>query len=268
VHNPPSFANLAILLFAALTLSDVSTAQLIDTKDASNISLAPTKARTDTTSFPGTQGEDCFTDHYDGFVKRKRPETLHLEIVSADAHFNNDTTEIVATVRIRNDGHWPVVLPWQTDPVVPATTGGPDDEVSYEGGTLRLKLGTQKYRNNGALLEGEVGLEAVPHSDEQHVRLLRGQWVEVRFRVAAKCWLNAADPPLCSEFKTDEHARLTAQYSEWLFTRRGEGCKAVTSSAQARRIKSDPIEIDFVAATPLGTGGDTGLSHQEKENQR
>jgi hypothetical protein len=252
-------ANSGIVLLVTLALSTVSGAQLIDTKDASNISLRPTtSAQVQATDLAtkATPEEDCFTDHYDGFVKRKHPEKLRLEIVSADTHFANETTEIIVTVRIKNEGHWPVLLPWQTDPVAPSKTGGPNDEVSHEGGLLRLSLGTQEYRAHGAPLEGDVEFEAVPRSLEEHVRLLQGQWVEVRFKALAECWLNAADPPLCSEFKTDEHARLTAEYNEWLFTQQGQGCKAVSSSAEARRLKSDPIEIDFVAASPLPSSKD------------
>jgi hypothetical protein len=80
--------------------------------------------------------------------------------------------------------------------------------------------------------------------------------VEVRFKALAKCWLNAADPPICSDFKADEHARLIAQYNEWLYTHRGEGCKTVSNSAKARDIKSDPLEIDFIPATSLGRSQD------------
>jgi hypothetical protein len=264
-----SVANPAILLFATLVLPTVSAAQLIDTKDATNTSFRPvTSAQLRATdSAAATNPEDdCFIGHFHGFVKQRHPEKLGLEIVSADTNFANETTEITATVRIKNEGHWPVLLPWKTDPVVPANTGGPNDEVTSEQASLRLSLGTQEHRAHGAPLEGNVQFEAVPRSLEQHVRLLQGQWVEVRFKALAQCWLNAADPPLCSEFKTDEHARLTAHYFESLSTSRGEGCKAVSLWKVARRMKSDPIEIDFVAANPLGSAkDDNGVSHQESE---
>ena len=261
-----------ILLLSALGCCSVACAQLIDTKDASYVSLkATTSAKFEPAdSINGVLQEgDCFIEHYDGFVKRKHPEKLRLEIVKADTHFAADMTEIVVTIRIRNEGSWPALLPWQTDPVVPASTGRANDEVSYEAGSLRLTLGTQENRAQGAILEGKVELQAVPHSYEQHVRLRHGQWVEVQFKAVAKCWLNAADPPLCSEFKADEHARLTAQYREWLFKHQGEGCKTVSGSDKARDIKSDPVEIDFVPADSLGTSKDEGGSlprENEKQN--
>jgi hypothetical protein len=104
-------------------------------------------------------------------VKRRHTEKLRLEIINADTRFVGDITELDVTVRIRNEGRRPILLPWQTDPVVPARTGGPNDEVSYEAGSLRLRLGTQENRAQGSILEGKVELQAVSHSYEHHVRL-------------------------------------------------------------------------------------------------
>lgn len=229
--------------------------QLIDTKDASNFSLGlaiDAQVQPADSATSETQEKNCFIYRYQGVVKRRHPEKLRLEIVNADTHFAGDTTEITVTVQIKNDGRWPVLLPWETNPVVPEGTGGPNDELRYEVGSLWLRLGTQEDRAQGAILEGGVEMEAVPHSNEQHVRLLQGQWVEVQFKALARCWMNLDGAPLCSEFKADEHARLIAEYNEWLYTRQGEGCKTVTSSAKARKVKSDPIEIDFVPADVLG----------------
>ena len=99
------------------------------------------------------------------------------------------TTEITVTVRIKNEDRWPVLFPWQTDPVVPAPTGGTNDEVSYEAGALRLRFGTQENRDRAVLLEGKLELHAVPNSYRQPVKLLQGQGVELRFNALAKCWL-------------------------------------------------------------------------------
>lgn len=263
----PSVANSAILLLAAFFLSTVSAAQLIDTKDASNISLRPAATEQVQATHPATKAtpqKPCFVDNL--VVKREHPENLRLEIVSVDTYFANEATEIIVTVRMKNEGHTPVLLPWQTDPVVPAKTGRPNDEVIWETGYLSLILGTQEHRAHGAALKGVVQLEAVPRSEEQHVRLLQGQWVEVRFKALTKCLLNAAAPPLCFEIKPDEHARLIARYNEWLYTRQADACGGVSSEHMARLIDSDPVEIDFVPANPLGRAHaeSGGLSRHER----
>lgn len=160
----------------------------------------------------------------------------------------NDTTEITANIRLKNQGEHSVLLPWQTGAVDPARTGGPNDEVSYEAANIRLKLGTQKYRDHGAFLKGKVELQAVPNNYGQHVELLPGQWVEVWLKALVKCQYDAADPPLCSPFKADERARLTAQWSEWLVKERGEACTAEAASGadRSRIIDSDPIEVEYL----------------------
>jgi hypothetical protein len=242
----PSIVRFTTIFLSTLVLSAVALAQLVDTKDASNISLRPTTAPQEPLAGSATneaQEKDCFIDHYHGAVVRRHPEKLHLEIVSAESHFVDDATEIEVTVRLKNEGRWAVLVPWQTDTVEPARTGGPNDEVSYEGAILRLTLGTQENRARGAPLEGNVEFNAVPNSYEQHVKLLHGQWVEVKFKALAKCLYNAASPPLCSEFKADEHAQLAAHWSEWLFTRQGAECQGMSRSAKARKIDSDAIEF-------------------------
>jgi hypothetical protein len=252
VSGKPAWGHVFNSILCGIVLSSCALAQLIDTKDVTGVPVPtePAVQNADVGSFKELPDKDCFTDHYDGFVMRKHPEKLRLEIVSADTHFVDDNTEIIATVRLKNEGRWPVLLPWQTDPVEPKSTGNTNDKVSYEAAGLRLKLGTQGYRTRGAFLEGSVEFQAVPHSYEQHVRLLHGQWVEIKFRALGRCWLNAADPPLCSEFKADEHAHLTAHWGEWLITEQGVGCKATSSSLRARKIDSDPVEIEFVPAGP------------------
>jgi hypothetical protein len=111
-----------------------------------------------------------------------------------------------------------------------------------------------------------VEFQAVPHSYEQHVQLLPGQYVEVKLKALAKCLYDAAEPPLCSEFKADEHAHLTAHWSECRFTtQRVEGCNDISSSEKARTMDSDPVEIDFAPANPFGSStAHSGIPPQEQ----
>jgi hypothetical protein len=252
----PNPASVTMLLIWCLFLSASAFAQLIDTKDASEVSVKSASPSLEPVVAPVAdegQAKDCFVDHYDGAVIPEHPEKIRLEIVSADTHFVDDTTELTVIVRIKNDGHWAILLPWETDAVEPEKTGGPNDEVRYEAASLRLKLGTQENRVHGAFLQGRLEFQANPHSYEQSVRLLPGQWVEVKLKALAKCLYDAAEPPLCSEFKADEHGHLTAHWSEWRFTtQRVQGCNDISSSEKARMIDSGPVEIDFLPASPLG----------------
>jgi len=267
-------AKVTALCLLSVVLPVSARAQLVDTKDATNISIqsVPPPLEPATFALPVAdedQTKDCFIDHSDGFVARRHPEKVRLEIASAELHFVDDNTLITLTVRLKNEGHWAVLLPWQTDAVEPEKTGGPNDEVRYEAAGLRLKLGTQENRAHGAFIRGRVEFQAAPHRYEEHIRLLPGQWVEVRLSALAKCLYDAADAPLCSEFKADEHARLTAHWTEWLFTeQRNQGCNDVTSSAKSRMIDSDPVEIDFAPPNELRTSSEgDSVSSQEPKPQ-
>ena len=97
--------------------------------------LVATKDLTDTGSVPSTpQGvpsaartpddpekQDCFVGVADGVIVRDVPETLRLEIVSADPRLVYDGTQLTITVRLKNIGDLPVLVPWQTNQVEPDT---------------------------------------------------------------------------------------------------------------------------------------------------
>lgn len=251
MRTKPAWGYVFGSILCGMVFSSSALAQLIDTKDVTSVSgstAPPTRLPLASVNANKLSDKDCFINHSHGFVVREFPEKLRLEIASADLRLVNDTTEITANVRLRNQGDHAVLVPWHVDAVEPARTGGPNDEVSYEAASIKLKLGTQKYRDHGAFLDGEVELQAVPSDYGQHVELLPGTWVEVKFRTLVKCQYNLADPPLCSPFKADERARLTAQWSEWLVKERGEACAAEAASSvdRSRLIDSDPIEIEYV----------------------
>lgn len=224
-------------------------AQLIDTKDLTN---APTAQQATTANLAvGENGnpldQDCFIDHFNGFVIRDVPEKLHLEIVSADLQAIDGKTQITANIRLKNEGNHAVLLPWQAVEVEPPRTGA-DEELKYEAAIIGLKLGTQKYRNHGARLKGEAELRADPNSYAQHVDVLPGQWVELKYTALVECQYELAGAPLCSPFKDDKHARLTAFWHEWVITEQGYGCTAKSRSDKSRMIDSPPLEIEYLSA--------------------
>lgn len=224
-------------------VSGCAAAQLIDTKDLtdSRAVVTPTPSQSTTTD------KDCFIDHSDGRIIRDIPEKLRLEIVSAELQRIDETTQITAHIQLKNEGSHAVLLPWQTAAVGPRRTAA-DEEVKYEAAIVGLKLGTQEYRSHGTRLRGEAELRADPNSYVQHVELLPGQWVDLKYTALVECQYDLADPPLCSPFRTDEHARLTAFWHEWLITEQGDGCAAKSSADKSRMIDSPPLEIDYVSA--------------------
>jgi len=228
----------------ALMMTPNAVAQLVATKD---LISDPVKPSIPTEPAPGTsegQGRDCFQEHYDGAVVREVREKLRLEVVSADPRLIYDKAAMVVTVRLKNEGDQPVLVPWQTVHVQPSKVA-PNDETSYENATIRVTLRTQEKRGGGAFLKGGAVLEAVPDNYDQHVELLPGQWIELRFRALVECLYNTDWG--CPAFKADQHGQLVAHWSEWLFTQKGDGCKAVTGAYTSRKLDSDPLEIVYVS---------------------
>ena len=237
-----------LVLVLAMIMTPDAIGQLVATKDLISNPVKesiPTSATILGTS--EVQEQDCFVEHYDGAIVREVREKLRLEIVSADPRLIYDKAAIVVTVHLKNEGEQPVLVPWQTVHVDPVRTA-PNDETSYENAEIRVTLRTQEKRGGGAFLKGGAVLEALPDNYEQHVQLLPGQWVEVKFRALVECLYDTDWG--CPAFKADQHGQLVAHWSEWLFTQKGDGCKAVTGAYTSRKLDSDPLEIVYASLPP------------------
>lgn len=238
----------ALVLALALIITPNAIGQLVATKDLISNPVTPsipTQATSSSTS--ESQERDCFLEHRDGAVVSEVREKLRLEIVNAEPRLIYDKDAIAVTVRLKNEGDQPILVPWQTVHVDPFKATS-DDETSYENAEIRVTLRTQEKRGAGVFLEGGATLEALPGNYDHHVQLLPGQWVEVKFRAFVEC-LYKTDWG-CPAFKADQHAQLTAHWSEWLFTQKGEGCKTVTGAYTSRKVDSDSLEIVYVLLPP------------------
>ena len=243
-------ARFVALPVLALVMTPCTLAQLVATKDLTSSPAkpaTPTEAPTTTSPASGEQERDCFIDHRDGAVVREVREKIRLEIVSADPRLVYDKAPILVTVRLKNEGDQPVLVPWRTVHVEPVRIG-PNYETDYEQATIRVKLGTQEKRGQGTHLKGGAVLEAVPDKYDQHIQLLPGQWVEVKFSAFVECLYDTDWG--CPGFKADQRAQLVAHWDEWLFTQQGQGCKAVTGAYKSRTIDSDPVGIVYVSSSP------------------
>ena len=233
---------LAFLLTLIMTPDAIG--QLVATKDLVSDPVKPTPTQPAASDGAVSQDGDCFIDHRDGAVVSEVREKLRLEIVTADPRLIYDKVPVVVKVRLKNEGDQPILVPWETEHVEPVKTS-PSDETSYENAEIRVTLRTQEKRGGGTFLKGGAVLEALPGNYQQHVQLLPGQWVEVKFRALVECLYNTDWG--CPAFKADEHAQLTAHWSEWLFTHKGEGCKSVTGAYTSRKLDSDPVEIIYAS---------------------
>ena len=238
-----------LMLFA----SHYAPAQLVATKDLTDTGSVPTALPTlpellsDTRTPDNPEKQDCFFGMAHGVIVRDVPEKLHLEIVSADPRLVYDGTAMMITVRLKNVGDLPVLVPWQTNQVEPDIDPKTGD-TSYESATIHLTFGTLEDRQHYTYLKGEATLAAAPSNRAQHLELLAGQWVDLKFKAALEC--HSKETWACKQFHADEHAQLTAHWWEWLFTREEKGCGGMRGAFKSRTLESTPIEVVYVVSPP------------------
>ena len=237
---------LALIWFGALNIS----AQSVATKDLTEIAVVPSEqsSRSNTKSqdpeVADSKQKDCAFGIRDGVIVRETPEKLQLDIVSAEPRLVYDKTAIMVTVRLKNVGDQPVLIPWETSQVesdIDPKTGATNNESA----SIHLTFGTLPDRKNYSYLKGEASLVAAPSRREQHIELLSGQWVDVKFKATLQC--DSTESWACKSFHADEHAQLTAHWSEWLFTHEEDGCSRWRGAYKSRTLNSSPVDVVYVA---------------------
>jgi len=185
----------------------------------------------------------------DGVIVRDVPEKLQLEIVAVDPRLVYDGAAMVVTVRVKNIGDLPVLLPWESNRVEPDIDAKSGD-TSYESASIHLTFGTREDRKHYTYLKGEATLTAAPSNRVQHLELLSGQWADVKFKAAVEC--ASKETWACKQFQADEHAQVTAHWWEWLFTRQEKGCGGMRGAFKSRTLESSPLEVVYVASPSDG----------------
>jgi len=244
-----SLVCLVVTLFTALSVS----AQSVATKDLTEVADVSSKQTktSDTKQIAANSDEkDCFFGIRDGVIVRDTPEKLQLNIVSSEPRLVYDQTPMTITVRLKNVGDQPVLVPWETHQVefdIDPETG----DTSYESATIHLTFGNLEDRKDFSYLKGEATLVAAPSRREQHIELLSGQWVDVKFKATLEC--ASKESWSCKPFHADEHAQLAAHWWEWLFTYEEKGCSGWRGAYKSRTLDSSPMELVYVAL-PLSDG--------------
>jgi hypothetical protein len=242
-----------LLLATAFSLACHASAQLVATKDLTK--SAPTIASTEETQPPspppGKQNADKCSDNYaigtrDGAISKDVPEKVQLEIVNVDPNLVYDGTTIFVTVRLKNVGDQPIFVPWETPPVKPDTdpkTG----TASWESVYLSLTMDTREDRHRSSILKAEANLAATPSDRAQHIPLLPGRWVDVKFRATVECY--SSESWACQPLPSAGHAQLTARWSEELSTHQEDGCSVWAGHYKSQTAESPPSQIVYVTSS-------------------
>ena len=161
--------------------------------------------------------------------------TVH-QIVPAELHIGDDFT---ATVRLKNAGASPVLIPWQTDgeQVVRVSKDGKQEIYEVADVAFRLKTGDKKRA--AMFLQSDGALFAHPDDHASYLALQPGRWIDIKLKGAVVCGL--AD--CVAEAEADDHALLTAWWYQRVLTHQVDGCHEDHGAYTVRELDSSPYPL-------------------------
>jgi hypothetical protein len=241
----------ALLALTLILVPRYAVSQLVATNDqTSNVApvTSPTQEpQTSSRPYDNSDESDCITGVRDGVIVQQAPEKVQLEIVSIEPRQVYEGTAIKVTIRLTNVGDKPILVPWATSPVAPETDPKTGTK-SWERVSISLAFGTREEPRRTSYLKGEANLAATPSNRTQHVELLTGQWVEVKFNTVVLCY-SSKSWAVCQKLPKDGHTELTAHWGESLSTHEEEGCSEWSGHYESRTAESAPFPIEYVASS-------------------
>jgi len=243
-----------LLSFCRATAQAVAVKDLTGTASVGKAPVTPPKAPfpAGETSAPEKKG-DCAIEFLDGVIAAKTPEMLRLEITEVEPTVVHSGTSLVATVRLKNAGPTAVSVPWATPPVEP-DTNSKTGTMSWQMANVYLTFATSESPRNGTILKGRAELAATPSNITQHVELLPGQWVDIKFAATLEC--DSSLYPACGEYPlpVGGGAELTAHWWEWMSTYDNDGCNSWKGTYESRNLNSKPLAVVFDTKSPSTEG--------------
>jgi len=191
--------------------------------------------------------DDQFIDIMCGSVRP--PETgnlsLKIEDVQPSVLHLGDSYEI--TVRLKNIGKTKARVPW--------LTSGPDAmQISADGATASHQEAAISVRlesgGNFNWIGDEVNLYANPVLSESYLDLAPGEWVTIHLKGRVECTRDF----LCKDIPVGGRAKLSAQWSEYLYERTVRDCVPHETNLTARKIESKPVRVAVEPAYPATAG--------------
>jgi hypothetical protein len=239
-----------LLSFCRATAQAVAVKDLTATVSVERTPVTPPKAPfpAEGTSAPDKSG-DCAIGFRDGVIAAKTPEMLQLEITGVEPTVVHSGASLVVTVRLKNAGAMAVSVPWATPPVEPDTNSKTGTK-SWQMANVYLTFATSESPRNGTILKGRAVLAATPSNITQHVELLPGQWVDIKFMATLEC--DSSLYPACGKYPLPigRGAELTAHWWEWMSTYDNDGCNAWKGTYESRNLDSKPLAVVFDAKSP------------------
>jgi hypothetical protein len=176
---------------------------------------------------------------------------LQLAIVALSPAQLRIGEEFRVTVRLKNMGLKPILVPSITDGEKVIRTSADGTEEKYEVGDVSLRLGTAKRRSMPIFLHSAGALFAHPDDPGSYLSLGHGNWVNIKFKARVECGLEEC----LGDIEPDPKAVLTGWWYQRVLTHRVRGCDEDHGSYAIRELSSTPFGIVVrgpSAKTPSG----------------
>lgn len=166
-------------------------------------------------------------------------KSLELTIVTIDSARLEIGGDFLATVRLKNIGSQPVLVPSVADGEQLAPASADATEERYEVGDISFRLLTGKSRGIPIFLSSRGALFANPDDRSSYLSLAPGNWLEMKLRITVECGVEEC----LGEIQPDNKAVLTAWWYQRILTHRINGCHEAHGSSTVREVDSAPLEV-------------------------
>jgi hypothetical protein len=144
-----------------------------------------------------------------------------------------------STVRLKNVGTKPVLVPSATDGERVLHTSADRSEEKYEVGDISFRLMTGKRRGVPFYLDSTGALFANPDDKSSYISLPVGNWLDIKLHARVECGLEDCG----GDLEPDDKAALTAWWYQRVLTHRVSGCEETHGSYAVREVDSAPFTV-------------------------
>lgn len=153
-----------------------------------------------------------------------------------------------ATVRLKNAGSEPILVPAFSDGEKLSHTPADNMEEKYEVGDVSFRLASGKDHSSPIFLNTAGALFASPEEKDSYIALGPGQWLDIRLQAVVECGFENCS----AKINPDSHGVLTALWYQRVLTHKVEGCNESHGSVKVREVDSAPFVVAVRSAKSPG----------------
>jgi hypothetical protein len=176
-------------------------------------------------------------------AKNKELELAIVETSPAKLEIGNDFD---ATVRLKNIGSTPVLVPSIADGEQVLRATADSTEEKYEVGDISFRLMTGKKHGIPIYLNSAGALFANPDDKASYLELEPGKWLEIKLHARMECGMENC----LGEIRPDSKAVLTAWWYQRVLSHKVNGCEETHGSFTVRELDSAPFTVEVTGPTP------------------